>query len=235
VFDAADNLVMLTDQGVYRLSMAVHGEARPEFLVDPGLRPGERFNDATADAAGRVIAGTMMPGHFDGRLFVLEKGKLPRVVLDGIGISNGMAFTPDRSRLLHTDSKRGRITSYRFDPGTAVLSDPRVFYQAAEPDGIPDGITRDADGCVWVACWGASQVVRLDEGGALVERLPIPAMQVSSVMFGGDGLADLYVTTSCEGHANRALGTDAQGRFLGGYVYQVAAHARGVPEWPAIL
>jgi sugar lactone lactonase YvrE len=195
----------------------------------------ERFNDITTDPRGRVFAGTMKCSLADGTLYRIERGREPMVVLSGIGISNGMTFSLDERTFFHTDSVMRRITAFDYDAATGDIANARLFYQGAERDGCPDGITMDRDGCIWAACWGASQVIRLDGRGAIVERVPIPANQPSSVAFGGGEMNRLFVTTACEGGVDLVRGLDGDGCFLGGYVYAFSTETAGRLEWEADL
>jgi D-xylonolactonase len=146
-----------------------------------------------------------------------------------------MTFTLDLRFFFHTDSLARRITRYRYDRGTGDIRPAGVFFQGSSPDGLPDGITLDAEGHLWVAFWGAAAVRRLDPAAKTVQEFRFPARQVSSVMFGGPNLEDLYVTSAAEDAADLSTGRDANGVFLGGPVYRLRPGVRGRPEWPAEL
>ena len=182
---------------------------------------------------GRVYAGTLDRSSPTGCLYRLERGKDPVRLLEGIGCSNGMTFSLDERFFFHTDSLARRITRYEYDRRTGDIRSPRVFFQGASPDGLPDGITLDAEDHLWVAFWGAAAVRRLDPAGKIVREFLFPARQVSSVMFGGPGLDELYVTSAAEDAADLSTGRDADGVFLGGPLYRFRPGVRGRPEWPA--
>ena len=154
-------------------------------------------------------------------------------LLEGIGCSNGMTFSLDERFFFHTDSLARRITRYEYDRRTGEIESPRVFFQGDGSDGLPDGITMDAEDHLWIAFWGAAAVRRLDPGGKTVREIRFPARQVSSVMFGGPGLEDLYVTSAAEDAEDLSTGRDAHGMFLGGSVYSLRPGVRGRAEWPA--
>jgi len=87
------------------------------------------------------------------------------MILDGIGCSNGMAFTPDRSGFYYTDSFAGSIYRFDFDEASGELRNQSVFHSVPENKGFPDGCTVDSEGHLWFALWGGSAIVRLDPSG----------------------------------------------------------------------
>jgi len=232
-------LVLCTHRGVYRLGVGPDGvpELEPRLLCQVPLAENEMFNDITTDPEGRIYAGTLDRSRPTGCLYRLERGKEPVRLLEGIGCSNGMTFSLDERFFFHTDSLARRITRYEYDRRTGDIRAPTVFFQGsaqgAAPDGLPDGITLDAEDHLWVAFWGAAAVRRLDPAGQVVEEARFPARQVSSVMFGGRDLEDLYVTSAAEDAADLSSGLDADGIFFGGPLYRFRPGVRGRPEWPA--
>jgi sugar lactone lactonase YvrE len=234
-FNRDGSLVLCTHRGVYRLGVDSNGvpEEQPRLLYHVPLAEKEMFNDITTDPEGRIYAGTLDRSRPTGCLYRLERGREPVRLLEGIGCSNGMTFSLDQRFFFHTDSNARRITRYTYDRSTGAISSPSVFFQGSAPDGLPDGLTLDAEDHLWVAFWGASAVRRLDPAGKIVQEVRFPARQVSSVMFGGPGLEDLYVTSAAENAADLATGRDADGVFLGGPLYRFRPRVRGRPEWLA--
>ena len=183
-----------------------------------------RFNDVIADPTGRVFCGTMpSPDHL-GSLYRLDTDGAITRVLGGIGISNGMGFTPDAKQMYYTDSPTHNIYVFDYDADTGELSNQRVFVNTGENDGIPDGMTVDAEGYVWSARWDGSSLVRYSPAGEQVDRIWFPARKVSSVIFGGADYTDMYVTT--------AGGEDKTGEGPGaGCLYRLNLGIRGTPEY----
>jgi D-xylonolactonase len=191
--------------------------------------PGEResrFNDVIADPAGRVFCGTMPTENQLGRLYRLDTDGTLTVLLDGIGVSNGMGFTRDRERMYFTDSAKREIYLFDYDQATGALTDQRVFVQTPEGEGIPDGMTVDAEGCVWSARWDGRCLVRYAPDGTEVLRINFPAKKVSSVTFGGTDYTDIYVTTA-GGDRKAQEGPGA------GALFHLNLGIRGVPEFPS--
>ena len=120
-------------------------------------------------------------------------------MLGGVGLSNGLDWTDDRKLFYYADSNIGRVNMYDTDPDTGALSGQRPFVTVPEADGVPDGLTLDAEGCVWLAVWDAGEVRRYTPDGRLDTVVRVPARQVTSVTFGDDDLATLYITTARKG------------------------------------
>ncbi len=176
-------LVDLADESVRTLVRLPHG-------------PAMRSNDGACDAAGRFWIGTMgldlTPGA--GALYRYD-GRLERV-LDGVTLSNGLGWTRDDSRMYYIDSAMQRVDVFDFELASGRLDDRRPFISIDKSDGIPDGLTVDDEGGVWVALYGGSRVHRYDDRGRLDAVLEVPAENVTSCCFGGDDGRSLFVTTA---------------------------------------
>jgi len=183
-----------------------------------------RFNDVIADPAGRVFCGTMPAPNRPGRLYRLDtNGRLTKL-LDGIGCSNGMGFTPDRKRMYYTDTRAHTIYLFDYEKKTGALANQRPFVQSLPAEGGPDGMTVDAEGCVWSARWDGSMLVRFSASGKELLRVPFPAKKVSSVIFGGKDYDEVYVTTAGGDHK------DTDGPLAGG-LFRLKPGVKGVPEF----
>jgi sugar lactone lactonase YvrE len=191
---------------------------------DIGEEIGTRFNDVIADPEGRVFCGTIPGNDGTARLYRLDRDGSIVKVQDGIGLSNGMGFTPDLKNMYHTDSHNRTIYIYDYERETGELRNRRIFVETPAGEGVPDGLTVDSEGCVWSARWDGGCVVRYSPGGAELFRVALPVKKVSSVTFGGEGYSDLYVTTA--GGENRA----DEGRAAGA-LFRVRTGFRGVPEF----
>ena len=167
-------------------------------LVD---RPEVRFNDGRADRAGRFWAGTMRydlePGH--GALYRLDAGQPARPVWTGLGLTNGLDWSPDDRLFYLADTTARTVDVADFDLADGALTGRRRFLDLDPALGSPDGLTVDADGCVWVALYGGGRVHRYTPAGELDTVLEVPgATHVTSPGFGGAGLDVLFVTTALE-------------------------------------
>ncbi|MBN1639992.1 MAG: SMP-30/gluconolactonase/LRE family protein [Anaerolineae bacterium] len=183
-----------------------------------------RFNDVIADPEGRVFCGTMSTPDRPGRLYRLDPDGTLTQVVDRVGTSNGMGFTPDRRGLYYTDTRRREIYLYDYDRGSGEIANRRVFVRVPEGQGGPDGMTVDAAGYVWSARWGGGCIVRYTPGGVEERRIAFPALKVSSVTFGGPDYTDIYVTTA----GGQDKETEGEGA---GALFRLNLGIRGVPEF----
>ncbi|MEP7199898.1 MAG: SMP-30/gluconolactonase/LRE family protein [Chloroflexota bacterium] len=185
-----------------------------------------RFNDVIADPMGGVFCGTMPTPTRLGRLYRLDPDGAITKLLDDIGVSNGMGFTRDHKQMYFTDSRARQIYLFDYDERMGDITNQRVFVTVpdAAGEGVPDGMTVDAEGYVWSARWGGSQLVRYAPDGTIERRIAFPAKKVSSVTFGGDDLTDMYVTTACQGPRSEE-GAGA------GALFRLKVGVRGVPEF----
>ncbi len=188
-----------------------------------------RFNDVIADPAGRVFCGTMRTPERLGRLYRLDLDGTITKLLDGIGTSNGMGFTPDRRHMYYTDTPKREIYLFDYDVATGAITNQRVFVRTPDDpsEGRPDGMTVDADGYVWSARWDGGCVVRYAPDGTEDQRISFPARKVSCPTFGGPDYRDLYVTTA--GGDNKDLNGPGAGALFRVRVPGI----RGVPEFPS--
>ncbi|GIH21743.1 hypothetical protein Aph01nite_00530 [Acrocarpospora phusangensis] len=177
------------------------GGVLTERLASPlAGRPEIRMNDGNVDPAGRYLAGSMAyaitPGA--GALYRLDTDRSLHTLLTGVTIGNGLDWSPDGTFCYFVDSTTRRVDVFDYDVPSGALTGRRTFADTSELPGIPDGLTVDADGGVWVAFWGGSRVVRYDPGGRLDLTILLPVTQVTSCAFGGPGLDQLFITTSTE-------------------------------------
>lgn len=198
--------------------------AQIEVISELSAELSTRFNDVIADPRGRVFCGTMSTAERKGRLYRLDVNGSCHVVLEEVGCSNGMAFSSDLKTFYHTDSFAYEIYIYDYSTESGELTNRRIFARFDEADGLPDGLTLDAEGGVWTALWDGGGVVRLLPTGTVDRRISLPTRKVSSLTFGGIDLQDMYITTA-GGHTKQEDGESAGGLFC------VKAQAPGKAEF----
>ncbi|MER5832179.1 SMP-30/gluconolactonase/LRE family protein [Streptomyces sp. NPDC002130] len=158
--------------------------------------PGRRANDAAVAPDGALWAGTMRydeaPG--GGTLSRVTGDGTAEVVLDDVAVSNGTGWSPDGRLMYYVDSPTRRLDVFDYADGR--ISGRRTLAEIEESAGFPDGLTVDAEGCVWVALWQGSAVRRYTPDGELDRVIELPVPLVTACAFGGAGLTDLYVTTA---------------------------------------
>ncbi|WP_298459845.1 SMP-30/gluconolactonase/LRE family protein [uncultured Cellulomonas sp.] len=158
---------------------------------------GIRMNEGGCDPAGRLYAGSMAYDQSPGAatLYRVDADGAVTRVLEGVTISNGLDFSPDGSHAYYDDSRAGGTDV--FDVVDGELTGRRRFHSV--DDGVPDGLTVDSAGNVWVALNGAGRVRCLSPDGSVLTELTVPAQGVTACTLGGHDLRDLYITTSREG------------------------------------
>lgn len=139
-----------------------------------------RFNDVIADPAGRVFCGTMPDKKGEAYLYRLDLDGRLTLILNKVGLSNGMGFTPDKKQMYFTDSKKGEIYIFDYNVENGSLSNRRLFLKVEEEGIEPDGLTVDAEGYVWSARWNGSCIKRFTPDGKMdlevffqLKRLPV--------------------------------------------------------------
>lgn len=193
-----DGGVVLAIQRGFALATADLGDVRPlgELWADPGVR----MNEGDCDPDGRFYCGSMAydqnPGA--GSLYRLDPDGSVAVVLTGVTISNGLAWSPDGGTAYYIDTPTRRVDAFDYDPAGG-LTNRRTVVRIQSDHGGPDGLTVDADGRLWVAMWGGAAVRCYLPSGRLEEVLRLPVSQVTACTFGGPDLDELYITTSRHG------------------------------------
>ncbi|MFJ2962980.1 SMP-30/gluconolactonase/LRE family protein [Streptomyces collinus] len=161
--------------------------------------PGRRANDAAIAPDGALWAGSMRydeaPG--GGTLSRVTGGGTVEAVLDDVAVSNGTGWSPDGRLMYYIDSPTRRVDVFDYADGR--ISGRRTLTVIEEGAGFPDGLTVDAEGCVWVALWQGSAVRRYTPGGELDRVIELPVPLVTACAFGGPDLTDLYITTARTG------------------------------------
>ncbi len=158
------------------------------------------FNDLYTDAGGRVYCGSLRDDPFTVTGPERRTGDCYRIDLDGsvttlyegIGLTNGIGFSPDARRMYHADTAIRSVVVHDLDEAGNVVGEG-VF--AVLRRGMPDGLTVDTDGGVWVASYGGGCVSRFHADGTLDRHLEVPAKNVTSLCFVGAGLDELVVVT----------------------------------------
>ncbi len=189
-------------------------------------RSGLRFNDGKCDPQGRFWAGTMAYDEAPGAacLYRLDLDGRSTRVLDGVTISNGLAWSDDGRTMFYIDTPTRRIDAFTFSPVTGAIADRRTVVRIAPGHGSPDGMTIDREGGLWVALWGGSAVHRYLDG-RLDRVVRLPVSQPTSCAFGGPELDELYITSARDG-----LAPDARlAEPLAGSLFRVRPGIRGVP------
>ncbi len=205
------------------------GRVEPIADVDRDVS-GTMMNDGKCDPAGRFWAGTRdVEGREPiGSIHRLDADHRVTRVLSGVTLSNGLDWSPDRRTMYYIDSTTHGIDAFDFEISTGALSGRRRLVELPREWGLPDGMTVDEEGCLWVAFWGASSLRRFESDGEVVTVIDLPVSRVTSCAFGGDDLDDLYVTSACCGLSPQELREQPHA----GGLFRLRPGVRGLPSHP---
>src|SRR5262245_36657076 len=156
-----------------------------------------RMNEGACDPHGRFYCGSMSRTPRDGVLYRLDTDREVTIVERGVSISNGLAWSPDGGCAYYIDTPTQRIDVFDYDFKSG-LTGRRTFAIVNEDDGHPDGLTVDADGCIWVALYNGGKVRRYAPNGVPDTVVELPVSKPTAVALGGDDRRELYITTSRE-------------------------------------
>jgi len=184
-------------------------------------------NDMVVDAKGRAYVGNFGYERFKGedarsaKLARVDPDGTVSVVADDLLFPNGSVITPDGATLIVGESMGNRLTA--FDIGAdGALSSRRVW--ADTPGVVPDGICLDQEGAIWVADPRSNRVVRVRQGGAIADTIPLPDRNAFACMLGGDDRRTLFICTA------PASGPDRTGKTDGKIeIERVAVPGAGLP------
>lgn len=172
------------------------------LIADPEEHlPGNRFNDGKCDPAGRFWAGTMAFALTEGAgsLYRLDPDLSVHQMLSDVTISNGVAWSTDQKTMYYIDSIRGTVDAFDYDAASGDIENRRVVIDVPEGMGIPDGMTIDEEGMLWVAFYDGGSVRRFDPKTAeVIQEVKLPVSKVTSCAFGGARLDRLFITTASQ-------------------------------------
>lgn len=219
------SIILALQSGIFfynRKDSTVH-KIRPA-LNDPGLR----FNDGKCDPRGRLWVGSMSIKEEPkkGKLYMFDLNGNFQVKIDSTSISNGIVWSADHKKMYYIDTPTSCVMEYKFDENTGNIDSARIAIKIPKETGYPDGMTIDKEGKLWIAQWGGFGVYRWDPlSGKLLEKVNVPAKNVTSCAFGGDKLDVLYITTARKGNTEEELV-----KFpLSGGLFKIRPGVSGVP------
>ncbi len=221
------DLVLALRSGFWTLNLSAGTLTQ---LAAPEHVPGNRFNDGKCDPAGRFLAGTMDDAEKEARgsLYSLSPDGALKTLLTGLRISNGLTWSPDYKTFYFIDTPTRLVMAYDYDLDTGGIATPRPVVHFPPELGWPDGMTSDAEGLLWIALWGGAKVTRWDPAtGQITAAYPIPALNVTSCIFGGPHLGDLYITSARKG---MTAGQLAEYPHSGG-LFRIETGTRGLPTF----
>ena len=227
-------LVLALDDGFYFFDPETE-ELDLISLVDAD-QPRTRLNDGKIDRRGRFFAGGM-----DDKeelavcgLWRLDTDLSITKVDSGIICTNGPCWSPDDKTFYIADTFVDEFWAYDYDLDAGIVSGKRVFAETKASNGVPDGSTVDAEGCLWNAELISGDLVRYDPDGKVERKIGMPVRNVTSVMFGGDDLDEIYVTSMARVKhpaVHDRFEPDLKPQFGAGALFRITGLGiRGVPE-----
>jgi L-arabinonolactonase len=218
-------LVLATNHGLELFDLDT-GQLSPIAYPEEKL-PSTRFNDGKVDSRGRFVVGEInLKGEAVGRFYRLDADLKYARIGQGVVCFNGPCFSPDNRTLYYSDTMADTIFACDYDPDAGTVSNRRVFVKTTEYEGSPDGCTVDADGRVWSALMRSGSVGCFTPDGKLERAVKVPCKHVSSTMFGGKNLDELYITS-----IGSALGGFLQPNEADGGLYVIRGlGVKGKPE-----
>ncbi|XP_049426507.1 regucalcin [Epinephelus fuscoguttatus] len=184
-----------------------------------------RLNDGKVDPIGRLLAGTMgkeeqpaVVQKQQGSLFSVTSDLTVTKHLSQVDISNGLDWSLDQKTFYYIDSLALTVDAFDYDSNTGHIGNRRVVYRMEEGEGFPDGMTVDAEGRLWVACYNGGRVINIDPAtGVRLQTVSLPVTKTTSCCFGGPDYSDLYVTSASVGLDQ----SDRRAQPLAGGIFRV--------------
>lgn len=189
--------------------------------------PENRCNDGKCDSMGRLWFGTMngdcKPGA--GALYLLDRDLKLYKKQHGLTIPNGIAWSLDQKQLYHIDSTKRSVVRYRYDEKSGEISGAKTVIVIPDHLGLPDGMTIDEEGMLWIAHYGGYGVYRWNPvNGTLIDKIAVSVPNVTSCTFGGHQLDTLFITT-----ASQDLDEETLNEFpLSGSIFMVKPGIKGI-------
>ncbi|MDQ1479495.1 MAG: hypothetical protein QOI44_356 [Actinomycetota bacterium] len=187
-------IVSMRDRRVLRLE---NGELVEHANLST-LATGE-CNDMVVDAHGRAYVGNFgfdMYGGEEARetcMIRVDPDGTARVAADALAFPNGTVITADGGTMIVGESYGGRLTAFTIG-ADGTLGERRLFAQLQ--GAVPDGICLDEQGAVWVACPLTGRVLRVREGGEVLDEIKVTNDFAFACMLGGDDRRTLYMCTA---------------------------------------
>ncbi|MGG2094052.1 SMP-30/gluconolactonase/LRE family protein [Bacillus sp. S13(2024)] len=216
------NMILALENGFHSLNPDTE---ELQAIYDPESHlQDNRFKDGKCDPAGRFWAGTTdsvgISG--EGALYCLDTDLTVKKKLEQVSTSNGLAWSPNHKYMYFIDTPTRKVVCFDYDVHTGHITNPQDVIVIPKEEGLPDGMTIDEEGMLWIAHWGGSKVSRWNPvNGEQLLTIPIPALYVTSCTFGGSDLNELYVSTA------RMHSTDSSA----GGVFRIKMNIRGCPTY----
>lgn len=195
--DRRGDLLVAGRTGFWRLALDT-GQLSLVAQAEQGRPASNRLNDGKCDRAGRFWCGSLNTDWTQetGAVYRLDADGQVACMVERHGISNGIAFSPDDTRFYLADSRLNVIWQYDFNLASGDITNRRLFADLSALGGKADGATVDSAGHYWCALFGRGAVLCFDPAGRLLQRIELPARDITMCTFGGPQRQTLYVTSA---------------------------------------
>lgn len=193
-----------------------------------------RCNDGICDNKGALWISTMAFDHTQqmGCVYRVAPFGLMEKKIAQVYISNGMAWSLDNDHLYYIDSATREVRSYLYNTETSGLLLEKTVVRIPDKLGLPDGMTIDAEGKLWIALFGGYGVGRFDvDTGEMIQFIEIPVAKVTSCAFVGDELDLMLITTA----GGRMTPTSSAHSSISGHTFIAKPEVKGVPDFNCAL
>ena len=197
LFKNRDSIIYASYEGVYELDIATGND---RFLFQANTDKTLRYNDGDYDPKGRILLGTTGYKRFAPGESCLYSSKNDgsdlKKIVENTSISNGIAFSPNSEYLYFIDSPTKKVGRYKYDVNTGSCEFDKYIVEITG-NAVPDGMSIDSDGNIYVAEWGGFKVCKWNpETGECLKEYPVPVQNVSSCTLGGKDHKTLFITTA---------------------------------------
>ncbi|ARB93933.1 SMP-30/gluconolactonase/LRE family protein [Legionella longbeachae] len=222
----SENSLLVTVEEGYAFANLLTGSLT--LIGNPYAHQAVIFNDGKCDREGRFWSGTAAKDWQSpiGVLFQLSADLKFKPMDKGFILSNGIGFSPDNKYLYFSDSSAHTIYRYDFDLSSGAITNKKAFIIIPDSEGLPDGMTVDAQGNLWVAMWDGWSINRYDPQGKKIDSIKLPIPRPTSVAFGDRDLSTLYITSARIGLSEEQLKLSP----LSGSLFAMQTSFKGLPE-----
>jgi sugar lactone lactonase YvrE len=224
--DHKEGVIVALQNGIFRFEP---DSEKLQLITNPiKNKDNLRFNDGKCDPSGRFWVGTMDLDENESiaSLYKIDHDGSVQEMLTDVTISNGIVWTSDKKTMYYIDTPTLKVKAFDYDDASGNITNPRTAVEIPEEAGNPDGMAIDSEDKLWIAHWGGFCVARWDpETGSMMQKIEVPAPQVTSCSFGGNDLDILYITTAREGMSEENLN-----KFpLSGGIFSARPGINGLP------
>ncbi len=199
--EATDRILVNIDTGAYLMDFA---SGRMTLVADPeNKNPKNRYNDSRCDARGRLFMSSVAKSYGTdsytpdqtGAFYMVDTDRSVHLITDGIQQYNCMVWNADNTKLIVADTYHEKLLEYAYDIEKGPVSGPKEVIDFSGKQGMPDGVSIDCEGNLYICHW--SGVISVwDKEYRLVKELQFPVPQVACGGFGGKEMKDFLVASA---------------------------------------